>query len=140
MAAPSSGAPPEDTPAGALRTLALYFATTGRILVDPLVWPSLLVIVLWLGIGTVAYMFFEGWRGLDALYFSTVTLATVGFGDVAPQTDAGKIFTILYILIGVGTLAMLLNGIVHRRLELIHLREGKRKPVPVSLSDDDELV
>ena len=59
---------------------------------------------------------------------------------MSPKSPAGKLFTILYILIGVATLAMLLNGIVHRRLELIHQREGKRKPVPVSLSDDDELV
>lgn len=140
MAAIDGRDPVEDTPAGALRTLGIYFMTTGRVFADPLVWPSLVVIVAWLAIGTVAYMFFESWSALDALYFSVVTLSTVGYGDVSPQSTAGKLFTILYILIGVGTLAMLLNGIVHRRLELIHLREGKRKPVPVSLSDDDELV
>ncbi len=33
------------------------------------------------------------------------TLATVGLGDVAPATDAGKLFTILFILTGVGLLA-----------------------------------
>lgn len=140
MAAPGGQGPVEDTPAGALRTLGIYFQTTGRVFADPLVWPSLVVIVIWLGIGTVAYMLFEGWSALDALYFTVVTLSTVGYGDVSPQSAAGKLFTIVFILIGVATLAMLLNGIVHRRLELIHLREGKRKPVPVSLSDDDELV
>jgi len=43
-------------------------------------------------IGTVFYSRVEGWRPLDALYFTIITLTTVGYGDFAPKTDAGKIF------------------------------------------------
>lgn len=52
--------------------------------------------------GTIVFHFLEGWTWLDALYFSMVTLTTVGYGDFCPQTSEGKVFAILYIIIGVG--------------------------------------
>lgn len=55
-----------------------------------------------LAIGTVFYARFEGWAVLDALYFCVVTLATIGYGDMAPRTPIGKAFTIVYVLIGAG--------------------------------------
>jgi hypothetical protein len=58
-------------------------------------------------IGTVFYVRAEGWSVLDALYFSVVTLATVGYGDFAPRTSIGKMFTIVYILIGAGVFVVL---------------------------------
>lgn len=57
-----------------------------------------------LGIGTVFYRFVEGWNWLDSLYFCVITLATVGYGDFSPQTDVGKIFTMIYIFLGIGLL------------------------------------
>ncbi len=53
-------------------------------------------------IATVFYWIVEGWSLLDAAYFSVVTIATVGFGDIAPKTALGKIFTIGYIFAGIG--------------------------------------
>ena len=52
--------------------------------------------------GTVFYRTVEGWDWIDALYFSAITISTVGYGDLAPQTDIGKLFTVIYIFIGVG--------------------------------------
>jgi hypothetical protein len=60
---------------------------------------------LTLAVGTVVYSQLEGWSLLDSLYFSVVTLATVGFGDLHPTTDIAKLFTVLYILVGVGIIA-----------------------------------
>lgn len=54
--------------------------------------------------GTGFYSIVEGLRLVDALYLSVATLATVGYGDVTPQTDAGKLFTVVYMLVGVGIL------------------------------------
>ena len=51
--------------------------------------------------GTTFFTLVEGWSVLDSFYFSVTTLTTVGFGDPAPATAAGKIFTILYIFVGV---------------------------------------
>ena len=48
------------------------------------------LIVLTILTGTLFYHAVEGWRFLDALYFSVATLTTVGYGDFTPQTDAGK--------------------------------------------------
>lgn len=48
------------------------------------------------------YRTVEGWPMLDAVYFSVITISTVGYGDFSPQTTPGKIFTIFYVLIGLG--------------------------------------
>ena len=45
-------------------------------------------------IATVFCWLVEGWSLLDAAYFAVVTIATVGYGDFAPHTTIGKIFTI----------------------------------------------
>ena len=55
-----------------------------------------------LALGMLMYQFLEGWDWIDALYFSVITLTTVGYGDFSPQTTAGKIFTIFYIILGIG--------------------------------------
>jgi len=72
-------------------------------------------VVTVIAIGTVFYHFVEGWRWVDSYYFSVVTLATVGFGDLAPKTDLGKIFTTFYIFSGVGMLAAYFGLLVRRR-------------------------
>ncbi|PFG12011.1 potassium channel family protein [Bacillus sp. es.036] len=59
--------------------------------------------------GTIFYHTVESWSVLDSLYFSVVTLTTVGFGDFSPQTDFGKIFTILYLFTGIGLILGFIN-------------------------------
>lgn len=61
--------------------------------------------------GTLFYSAVEGWRWLDALYFSVATIATVGYGDLAPATDAGKVFTIVFMLVGIGLFVALVTQI-----------------------------
>ena len=51
----------------------------------------------------VAYHFLEGWDWIDSAYFATSTIATVGYGDMVPTTPISKLFTIVYILVGVST-------------------------------------
>ncbi|WIY24260.1 potassium channel family protein [Parasedimentitalea psychrophila] len=58
-----------------------------------------IAIVLW---ASVFYRYVEGWSWLDSIYFSVVTISTVGFGDFSPETAPGKIFTMFYIVIGLG--------------------------------------
>lgn len=69
---------------------------------DPHARALMLLSAFLIGIATVFYHLVEGWRIIDALYFSVVTLATVGYGDFTPQTDIGKLFTVAYLLCGVG--------------------------------------
>ena len=68
-----------------------------------------------IAIGSVVYMVLEHWGPIDAVYFCVVTLATVGYGDLHPTTDAGKIFTVIYILSGLGILAAFVTELARHR-------------------------
>lgn len=70
--------------------------------------------------GATFYHYMEGWRYLDALYFSSYTITTVGYGDITPKTDAGKIFTIFYIFVGVG---IVLYGLSLMASHFVEIRE-----------------
>jgi voltage-gated potassium channel len=54
--------------------------------------------------GTVGYMLIEKWRLLDALYMTVITITTVGFREVGDLSEAGRVFTLVLILGGVGTI------------------------------------
>jgi hypothetical protein len=54
-------------------------------------------------LGTVGFMYIEKKSLVDSIYFVIVTMATVGYGDVHPVTDAGKGLAIVIIIVGVGT-------------------------------------
>jgi voltage-gated potassium channel len=70
-----------------------------------------------IAIGTVVYVVLEDWSWIDALYFSVVTLATVGFGDLAPTTNEAKLFTVAYIVFGVGIIAAFVSELGKRRTD-----------------------
>jgi len=64
-----------------------------------------------IAIGTIVYALLEHWSLVDSLYFSVVTLATVGFGDLHPTTNAAKLFTVAYVLSGLGIIAAFVSEI-----------------------------
>ncbi|MCR9249425.1 MAG: potassium channel protein [bacterium] len=72
-----------------------------------------------MAIGTCGYIYFEGYTLVDALYMSFLALSTVGFGEVAPLSNAGKIFTIFYIVFNIATLAYAISVIT------LYLFEGE---------------
>ncbi|KAF2302213.1 hypothetical protein GH714_033753 [Hevea brasiliensis] len=51
-------------------------------------------------------------KPVDALYFTVVTLCTIGFGDIVPDSTFTKLFTCVFILVGFGFIDILLNGLV----------------------------
>lgn len=77
-----------------------------------LIWASMLLLL-----GTIIYHYAEGWSWIDALYFSVISLTTVGYGDLSPSTTFTKLFTIFYVLNGVGVLVGFLDAIVGARRE-----------------------
>jgi hypothetical protein len=54
----------------------------------------------------------EKWSFVDALYWALVTITTVGFGDVVPQTHSGKAFTVVFCLVGCTILAWSVNSLI----------------------------
>ena len=61
--------------------------------------------------GSIVYHYLEGWTWIDSIYFSVITLTTIGYGDFSPQTDEGKLFTIFYIVIGIGIILSFINTV-----------------------------
>jgi len=55
-----------------------------------------------IGLATMTFWLLEGWPLLDAAFFAVVTISTVGYGELVPQTVLGKLFTMFYILVGLG--------------------------------------
>ena len=80
----------------------------GLLVHDPQFMRLLGVVLLILLSGAQIYHRLEGWSYLDAFYFTVITLTTVGYGDFSPQTNLGKLFSVLYILLGLGVLGTLI--------------------------------
>lgn len=56
--------------------------------------------------GTVFFHHAEGWSWLDSYFFTVVTLSTVGYGEMVPQTVVGRIGTTVFIFLGLGVFAV----------------------------------
>ncbi len=114
-----------------LYTFFVFLRTLKTLLKDPKFRSLLYLTALTLAGGTFFYHKVEGWRWLDSFYFSVITLATVGYGDFAPRTDLGKIFTVIYIFIGLGILLGFVNPIgeylVNRRFEIMEKNKQENK-------------
>lgn len=63
----------------------------------------LVVLVLLPFVGSVGYMLIEGWQWFDALYMTIITLTTVGYTEIHPLSPEGRLFTIVFVFFGVGT-------------------------------------
>ena len=61
--------------------------------------------------GTLVYHWLEDWPWVDSFYFSVITLTTIGYGDLHPITDFGKLFTVVYIVVGLGLILGFINAV-----------------------------
>lgn len=77
-----------------------------------------------LAAGTSFYMLAEGWEWQDSLYFCTVTLLTVGYGDYVPTSNMSKLFTICYILLGLSFIATCLGLLFGQLQDKIQASSG----------------
>jgi voltage-gated potassium channel len=67
--------------------------------------------------GSLWYHLVEGWPWLDAVYMCVITLTTVGFGEIRPLGDRGRIFTIALIIMGVITIGYIVNRFTEALIE-----------------------
>ncbi len=78
---------------------------------------AIIGIALILILGTVGYRFIEGWTLLNSFYMTLITISTVGFREIAPLTNLGKIFTMVIILAGICTAAYTLATAIEFMVE-----------------------
>jgi hypothetical protein len=97
---------------GPLRHFFLWDVLRDRQSRPIFVWAGLLIVA-----GSIVYRWLEGWSWLDSIYFCVVALTTVGFGDFTPNHPAAKIFTIFYILNGLGVLLAFVDRVTDVRRE-----------------------
>lgn len=80
-----------------------------------------------LAVGTVFYRIVEHLSWVDSFYFCSITLTTIGYGDIVPHSDASKLFTVLYSFLGIGIMATFANLIIKNATARRHYRKAARK-------------
>ncbi len=77
--------------------------------------------------GSVFYHLVEKLQWIDSFYFSTITLTTIGYGDIVPHTAAGKLFTMFYAIVGIGIIGTFANLLLKRTIVKRQLAQSKKR-------------
>lgn len=76
-------------------------------------WPLIISQITMIGVfaaATFGYMYVEGWSAWDSFYMVVITLSTVGYGELYPLSEQGRVLTTLLIFAGVGNFAFILGA------------------------------
>ncbi len=66
---------------------------------------GLAILLFTIIVGTAGYMIIEKWHILDAVYMTIITISTTGFEEVHPLSQSGRLFTVIVIIMGIGSIA-----------------------------------
>lgn len=87
------------------------------------------LIALVFAFGTLGYVVIEGWSAFDAFYMTTITLATIGYGETHALSSAGRLFTIVLIFVGLGIGTIVISSATKIVIEnqFARIFDGRRK-------------
>ena len=83
-----------------------------------------------LTMGATYFHFEQNLSWVDSFYFCTVTLTTVGYGDITPQSNEAKIFIMVYILSGIGVIASFANLLIKNSALRREYKRARRSSNP----------
>lgn len=78
----------------------------------------------------------EGLSLIDTYYFLVTTATTVGYGDISPQTDFGKLFVTVYMVVGIALLGLFLGKVTEVMVDI----SSRRKRGLISMKDEIDLI
>ena len=78
---------------------------------------ALIVLFLVVTAGTLLFHLIEGYDLVSSLYFTVVTMTTVGYGDIVPTTSVGMLLSVVTIFAGVGIFGLLVGSVTEFLVE-----------------------
>jgi voltage-gated potassium channel len=103
-------------------------AAIGAAFRTPRVLALLTVVALITLAGAAVFSVLEGWSFTNAVYFAVVSMATVGYGDLAPKTPAGRLFTIGFLMVSVGVFVMAVTTLAEAVMRNLRAKDAQRAP------------
>ncbi len=99
-----------------------------------LIFSGVLIIIHWI---SCAWMYLNPFEaGLDnytiynkSLYWTITTLTTIGYGDITPTTNVGRIFTMFIMIIGVGTYGVVIGNVSRLIIQADRFKEAKKEKI-----------
>ena len=104
----------------------------------PRVQALLLISALVAGAGALGFRLLEGWSFVDAFYFAVVSMATVGYGDFAPKTIPGKLFTVVFLVVGIGIFVLTVSALAEAAIRSLQSERNKHRPRASTRTRNDD--
>lgn len=117
------------------------FSTLTQITRRRLLFASITVVLV-IAAGAIGFRQFEKLTWLDSFYTATQTVTTVGYGDLAPTTPAGRVFSMILMLLGVGTVLYALTVLAQAVIqsEIVEAFGQRRKLKEMERLNDHYIV
>ncbi len=99
---------------------------------------AVLVMVFLVVAGTLFFMYAEGWTLVNSIYFTAMTITTIGYGDVVPTHDVSKLVATLYAVVSI-PIAIFAFGILAENYFELRLARLERR-MQEMLQKEKEIV
>jgi potassium channel subfamily K, other eukaryote len=88
-----------------------------------------LIFIIYMLCGAAVFAHIEGWLYADGVYWATITLLTIGYGDIVPVTHLGRSLIIPYAIAGIVMIGLVVGSIGALVLDKARQKMGARMTV-----------